>query len=225
MQPQAYPLPRWFRSRSSRRDRSASGTFLRLLPSHGADQLFRGSKTSTHIPTPGVDGVSVDGGHSDRHAQRGAVARRERRASLNHGRLDRMSQGDQLQDGIPVVTGFIEDHDQGQSLRVWCRWCCRWHGHSSGPALLRPRQRIRRGWLQAPRVGHAGFRGLQDDASGDCRTGAGDQGGPKQRGYAPGFRQRTPRPPAAVALHQGRLGLWPNIRSSSPDCLRPTTAA
>lgn len=37
-------------------------------------------------------------------------------------------------DGIPVVTGFIEEHNQGHSLRVWCRWCCRWHEHGLAAA-------------------------------------------------------------------------------------------
>lgn len=32
-------------------------------------------------------------------------------------------------DRVPVVPGFIQDHDQVPTLRVWCPWCCRWHGH------------------------------------------------------------------------------------------------
>lgn len=39
-----------------------------------------------------------------------------------------------LKDGIPVVAGFIETHDQGHSLRVWCRWCCTWHDHGLADA-------------------------------------------------------------------------------------------
>ncbi|MFF7977244.1 hypothetical protein [Streptomyces sp. NPDC007905] len=40
-----------------------------------------------------------------------------------------MSHNTPQPDHTPVVPGFIEDHDQGQSLRVWCRWCCIWHEH------------------------------------------------------------------------------------------------
>lgn len=34
-----------------------------------------------------------------------------------------------MRENTPVLPGFIEDHDRGQSLRVWCRWCCIWHEH------------------------------------------------------------------------------------------------
>lgn len=40
-----------------------------------------------------------------------------------------MCENDPQLNRVPVVTGFIEDHDQGRSLRVWCSWCCRWHEH------------------------------------------------------------------------------------------------
>ena len=48
-------------------------------------------------------------------------------------------------DGTPVVAGFIEKHDQGYSLRVWCRWCCCWHSH--GLAGAAPGEYV-------PRVAH-----------------------------------------------------------------------
>ena len=38
-------------------------------------------------------------------------------------------------DGRPVLDGFIERRTEGVAgapamlLRVWCRWCCRWHTH------------------------------------------------------------------------------------------------
>lgn len=37
--------------------------------------------------------------------------------------------------GAPVLPGFIEKRTEGVAgppamlLRVWCRWCCRWHTH------------------------------------------------------------------------------------------------
>lgn len=37
-------------------------------------------------------------------------------------------------DGVPVVAGFIEEHNQGYSVRVWCRWCCCWHEHGLADA-------------------------------------------------------------------------------------------
>jgi hypothetical protein len=36
---------------------------------------------------------------------------------------------------IPTLPGFIEERTEGVAgppamlLRVWCRWCCRWHEH------------------------------------------------------------------------------------------------
>lgn len=47
-----------------------------------------------------------------------------------------------VKDGVPVLAGFIERRTKGVAgppamlLRVWCRWCCRWHEHGladSGP--------------------------------------------------------------------------------------------
>lgn len=38
-------------------------------------------------------------------------------------------------DGQPLLDGFIERRTKGVAgppamlLRVWCRWCCRWHTH------------------------------------------------------------------------------------------------
>lgn len=30
---------------------------------------------------------------------------------------------------VPVVPGFIQDHHQVPTLRVWCSWCLLWHEH------------------------------------------------------------------------------------------------
>lgn len=46
-----------------------------------------------------------------------------------------MSHPEPLHDGVPVLAGFIERRTKGVAgppallLRVWCRWCCRWHEH------------------------------------------------------------------------------------------------
>jgi hypothetical protein len=40
---------------------------------------------------------------------------------------------ERLRDGVPVLPGYIENHDRGSNLRVWCRWCCHWHIHSVEP--------------------------------------------------------------------------------------------
>jgi hypothetical protein len=45
-----------------------------------------------------------------------------------------MSHDDPQHDGLPVLDGFIENHRQGASLRVWCRWCCCWHIHGLADA-------------------------------------------------------------------------------------------
>lgn len=44
-----------------------------------------------------------------------------------------MTATDPQHNGQPLLDGFIEYRDQGRAhiplLRVWCRWCCRWHEH------------------------------------------------------------------------------------------------
>jgi hypothetical protein len=46
-----------------------------------------------------------------------------------------VTETEQKRDGIPVLAGFIERRTAGVAgppamlLRVWCRWCCRFHEH------------------------------------------------------------------------------------------------
>lgn len=53
-----------------------------------------------------------------------------------------MTKNPWVKDGVPVLAGFIEERTKGVAgppamlLRVWCRWCCRFHEHGladSGP--------------------------------------------------------------------------------------------
>lgn len=45
-------------------------------------------------------------------------------------------------DGVPVLAGFIERRTKNVAgppamlLRVWCRWCCRWHEHGLGGSAV-----------------------------------------------------------------------------------------
>jgi hypothetical protein len=40
-----------------------------------------------------------------------------------------------MRENTPTLPGFIEERTEGVAgppamlLRVWCRWCCRWHTH------------------------------------------------------------------------------------------------
>ncbi|MER7720846.1 hypothetical protein ABTX99_28535 [Streptomyces flaveolus] len=51
-----------------------------------------------------------------------------------------MSKQSPPNDGTPVVAGFIEECAHGVAgppvmlLKVWCRWCCRWHEHGLADA-------------------------------------------------------------------------------------------
>jgi hypothetical protein len=40
-----------------------------------------------------------------------------------------VSQTEPQHNGKPALAGYVQQHTQGTSLRVWCRWCCRWHTH------------------------------------------------------------------------------------------------
>lgn len=107
--------------------------------------------------------------------------------------------------GTPSLPGFIEERTEGVAgpramlLRVWCRWCVRWHTHGytgtkvgdttdRAPHCYTPRQRVR-DRLRHPGQRHSVRGGPQDDAKRYGRASEGDPGGPDHRG-----RAEAPRP-------------------------------
>ncbi|WP_331719512.1 hypothetical protein OG693_39795 (plasmid) [Streptomyces sp. NBC_01259] len=49
-----------------------------------------------------------------------------------------MTTNPQQREGVPVLPAYIERRTRGVAgppamlLRVWCKWCCRWHEHGLG---------------------------------------------------------------------------------------------